>query len=326
LFGATKLNQLDQLKRFTTVVADTGDFQQIAQFAPQDATTNPSLVLKAVQSTAYWPLLERVVAAHAQDSSADIVDRLLVTFGVEILKLVPGRVSTEVDARLSFDIKGSIARAHRILGFYDDVGVDRSRILIKVASTWEGIQAARHLAEDGVKTNLTLLFSLTQAMACADAKVQLISPFVGRIYDWYKKSSGSAWNEAESAGANDPGVKSVVQIYRYYKQHGISTEVMGASFRNTGQILALAGCDLMTISPNLLADLAASETPVQPALDARIAPQPRMERLRLDEPAFRLALNQDAMATEKLAEGIRQFVVDAIALEHLIDERKAGGR
>jgi transaldolase len=316
------MNQLDQLKQFSTIVADTGDFQQLAQFAPQDATTNPSLVLKAVQSPTYRPLLEQVVAAHVQEATADIADRLLVAFGVEILKLVPGRVSTEVDARLSFDIEGTIARAHDILRGYDDAGMDRSRILVKMAATWEGIQAARRLAEQGVKTNLTLLFSLPQAVACADAKVQLISPFVGRIYDWYKKTAGSGWNEA----ANDPGVKSVVQIYRYYKQHGITTEVMGASFRNTGQILALAGCDLMTISPNLLTELAASDAPVQRTLDARSATQPPMERLHLDEPAFRLAVNQDAMATEKLAEGIRQFVADAIALERLIDEIKAGGR
>lgn len=228
-----------------------------------------------------------------------------------------------MDARLSFDIKGTSARARRILKGYDKAGIDRSRILVKMAATWEGIQAARQLGEEGVKTNLTLLFSMPQAVACADAKVQLISPFVGRIYDWYKKSAGSGWNEAANAGTNDPGVKSVVQIYRYYKQHGISTE---ASFRNTGQILALTGCDLMTISPSLLAELAASETPVQRVLDARSAVQTPMERLRLDESAFRLALNQDAMATEKLAEGIRQFVIDAIALERLIDEIKAGGR
>ena len=320
------MNQLDQLKQFSTVVADTGDFQQLAQFAPQDATTNPSLVLKAVQFPTYRPLLERVVAAHVQEATADIADRLVVAFGVEILKLVPGRVSTEVDARLSFDILGTIARAHRILRGYDDAGVDRSRILVKMAATWEGIQAARRLAEEGVETNLTLLFSLPQAVACADAKVQLISPFVGRIYDWYKKAAGGGWNETANAGASDPGVKSVVEIYRYYKQHGIKTEVMGASFRNTGQILALAGCDLMTISPNLLAELAASDAPVQRMPDARAAAQTPMERLRLDESAFRLALNEDAMATEKLAEGIRQFVTDAIALERLIDEIKAGGR
>lgn len=316
------MNQLDQLKQFSTIVADTGDFQQLAQFAPQDATTNPSLVLKAVQSPVYRPLLEQLIAADARESTADIADRVLVAFGVEILDRVPGRVSTEVDARLSFDIAGTIACAHRILRRYDEAGINRSRILVKMAATWEGIQAARQLAEEGVKANVTLLFSLPQAVACADAKVQLISPFVGRIYDWYKKNAGSSWNEAANAGANDPGVKSVLQIYRYYKQHGIETEVMGASFRNVGQTLALAGCDLMTISPPLLAELAASDAPVQRALEAREASPVPMERLRLEESAFRLALNQDAMATEKLAEGIRQFVIDAIALERLIDEMK----
>ncbi len=320
------MNQLDRLKQFSTVVADTGDFQQITQFAPQDATTNPSLVLKAVQSPTYRPLLERTVAANIQKSTADIADQVLVAFGVEILKLVPGRVSTEVDARLSFDVDGTVERAHRILKGYADAGVDRSRILVKMASTWEGIQAARRLTEEGITCNLTLLFSLPQAVACADAKVQLISPFVGRIYDWYKKSAGSGWNESANAGANDPGVKSVVQIYRYYKQHGIATEVMGASFRNIGQIVALAGCDLMTISPNLLAELAAVDAPMQRALDASTAGQAPMESLRLNESTFRLALNQDAMATEKLAEGIRQFVIDAVALERLIDDIKAGGR
>ncbi len=320
------MNQLDQLKQFSSVVADTSDFRQLAQFAPQDATTNPSLVLKAVQSPTYRPLLEKVVAAHIEESTADIADRVLVAFGVEILKFVPGRVSTEADARLSFDIKGTVARAHRILKGYDDSGIDRARILVKIAATWEGIQAARKLAEEGVKCNLTLLFSMPQAVACADAKVQVISPFVGRIYDWYKKTAGGGWNEAANAGANDPGVQSVVQIYRYYKQHGIQTEVMGASFRNVGQIVALAGCDLLTISPSLLAELAASDAPVQQALDARVAAQTSMAQMRLDESAFRLALNQDAMATEKLAEGIRQFVIDAITLERLIDEIKAGGR
>ncbi|BDT66604.1 transaldolase [Comamonadaceae bacterium OS-1] len=316
------MNQLDQLRQCTTVVADTGDFLQLAQFAPQDATTNPSLVLKAVQLPAYRPLLERVVAAHAQEFTADIADHVLVAFGVEILKLVPGRVSTEIDARLSFDTAAMVARAHRVLAGYDAAGVDRARVLIKLAATWEGIQAARLLAEAGVKCNLTLLFSLPQAVACADARVQLISPFVGRIYDWYKKTAGSAWNEAANAGANDPGVQSVQQIYRYYKHHGIATEIMGASFRNTGQILALAGCDLMTISPNLLAELAQSEAPVPQVLDAATAARQAVERLAMDEPAFRLALNQDAMATEKLAEGIRQFVVDAIALESLIEQCK----
>jgi transaldolase len=317
------MTQLDQLRQFSTVVADTGDFRQLAQFAPQDATTNPSLVLKAVQSPTYRPLLDQIVVAHAREATTDIADRLLVAFGIEILKVVPGRVSTEVDARLSFDIDGTVASAHRIMKGYEKAGADRSRILVKMAATWEGIQAARRLAREGIKTNLTLLFCLPQAVACADAKVQLISPFVGRIHDWYKKAAGSDWDEAANAGTNDPGVKSVMQIHRYYKQHGIATEVMGASFRNMGQILALAGCDLLTISPNLLAGLAANDAPVRRTLDAHQGTQPSIERLHFDEPAFRFALNQDAMATEKLAEGIRQFVADAIALERLIDEIKA---
>ena len=320
------MNQLEQLKRFSKVVADTGDFRQLARYTPQDATTNPSLVLKAVQMPDYRPMLERVTAEHRRAETSEIADRLLVAFGVEILKIVPGRVSTEVDARLSFDSKGTIARAHRILNLYEEAGIDRPRVLIKTASTWEGIQAARQLAEEGVKCNLTLLFSLPQAVACADANVQLISPFVGRIYDWYKKSAGSAWDEAANAGENDPGVESVRQIYSYYKQHGVATEVMGASFRNTGQILGLAGCDLLTISPNLLAELAASDARVERKLDVTTASQPPMDRMVLDESAFRLALNQDAMATEKLAEGIRQFITDAVALERLIEECRAAGR
>jgi transaldolase len=316
------LNALEQLKQFSTVVADTGDFQQLARFTPQDATTNPSLVLKAVRLPAYRPLLEEVLARHPNEPTSRVADRLLVAFGAEILKVVPGRVSAEVDARLSFDLGKLVARAHDLLGFFDEAGVDRSRVLIKLASTWEGIQAARRLAKEGVKTNLTLLFSLPQAAACADAGVQLISPFVGRIYDWHKKAAGPAWDEAAHSGAHDPGVRSVVQIYHYYKQHGIETEVMGASFRNVGQILALAGCDLLTISPELLAELASAESTVPRVLGE--GPQaPTMERLRLDEPGFRFALNQDAMATEKLAEGIRQFVADAVALAELIDRHRA---
>jgi transaldolase len=320
------MNQLQQLKQFSTIVADTGNFHQLAQFAPQDATTNPSLVLKAVQSAAYRPLFEQVVLSHAGESTADIVDRVLVAFGVEILKLVPGRVSTEVDARLSFDIGGTVARAHRLLSGYADAGVDRARVLIKMAATWEGIQAARHLAEEGVKTNLTLLFSMPQAVACGDAKVQLISPFVGRIYDWHKKAAGADWDESANAGVDDPGVRSVAQIYRYYKQHDIQTEVMGASFRNIGQILALAGCDLMTISPNLLAELAANNAPVRRALEARLAAGRSSLHAGISQSEFLLALTQDAMATEKLAEGIRQFVADAIVLEQLIVDVKAGVR
>lgn len=314
------MNQLDNLKQFSTVVADTGDFEQLAQFAPRDATTNPTLVLHAVRTSTYRPLLERIVSRHRGEDAARIADRLLVAFGAEILARVPGRVSTEVDARLSFDREATIDRAHRILALYDAEGLPRDRVLIKVASTWEGIQAARQLQAEGVRTNLTLLFSLPQAVACADAGVQLISPFVGRIYDWYKKAAGAKWDETANAGANDPGVRSVRQIYAYYKQHGIATEIMGASFRNTGQIIALAGCDLLTISPKLLGELAASDGPLERALEPALVLRPAQPRLDLDEPAFRLALNRDAMATDKLAEGIRAFEADAIALENLISE------
>jgi transaldolase len=311
------MNQLDQLKAFTTVVADTGNFLQLAQFAPRDATTNPSLILKAVQSADYAPLLKETVEAHRGKPLDEIVDQVLVRFGLEILKVVPGRVSTEVDARLSFDKAASLGRARRIIGLYEAAGISRERVLIKLASTWEGIQAAAELEREGIRCNLTLLFAFAQAVACGEAKVQLISPFVGRIYDWYKKSAGAAWDEAAMAGVNDPGVKSVTQIYGYFKQHGIKTEVMGASFRNIGQIQALAGCDLLTISPDLLAQLQASDAKLERALDPAHAPA--MPAVHLDEAAFRFALNDDAMATEKLAEGIRLFAVDARKLDKLIE-------
>ena len=239
------MNQLDALKQFTTVVADTGDFKQIAAYQPQDATTNPSLILKAVQKADYKSLLTDTVAEYKSRPLDEIMDRLLVRFGVEILSIIPGRVSTEVDARLSFDTAATVARGERLIALYQAQGISADRVLIKVAATWEGIQAAKLLEERGIHTNLTLLFSFCQAVACGQAKVQLISPFVGRIYDWYKKSAGPAWVEADMAGANDPGVKSVQQIYNYYKKFGIATEVMGASFRNVGQITALAGCDLI---------------------------------------------------------------------------------
>lgn len=312
------MNQLEQLKAFTTVVADTGNFLQLAQFAPRDATTNPSLILKAVQSSDYAPLLKDTVQAHRGQPLDQIVDQVLVRFGLEILKVVPGRVSTEVDARLSFDKAATIARAHRIIGLYEAAGIGRDRVLIKVASTWEGIQAARELEREGIRCNLTLLFSFCQAVACGEAGVQLISPFVGRIYDWYKKSAGSAWDEAANSGVSDPGVKSVTQIYNYYKKHGIATEVMGASFRNVGQIQALAGCDLLTISPELLAQLQASEAPLPCVLDAEAARAADIAPVSHDEASFRYALNQDAMATEKLAEGIRAFAVDAGKLDQII--------
>ena len=312
------MNQLDALKQFTTVVADTGDFKQLAQFQPQDATTNPSLILKAVQKPEYQPLMKDAVTRFGHLPMDEVIDRLLVRFGCEILSLIPGRVSTEVDARLSFDTVATVARARRIMALYQAEGVARERVLIKIASTWEGIQAAAELEREGIRTNLTLLFAFCQAVACGQAKVQLISPFVGRIYDWYKKSAGAAWDEAAQAGANDPGVKSVRQIYQYYKKHGIATEVMGASFRNVGQITALAGCDLLTISPELLAQLAATEAPLTRALDPAAARSLDLAPVRYDEAGFRYALNEDAMATEKLAEGIRAFCVDAVKLEALM--------
>jgi transaldolase len=302
-------------------VADTGDFRQLAQFKPQDATTNPSLILKAVQKAEYRPLLDEAVKKHGQLATDEIIDRLLVRFGTEILSLIPGRVSTEVDARLSFDTAATVARAERIVALYRAEDVDtEKRVLIKIAATWEGIEAARQLEQKGIHTNLTLLFSFAQAVACGAAGVQLISPFVGRIYDWHKKAAGSTWDEAARAGANDPGVQSVRQIFDYYKKHGIRTEVMGASFRNVGQIAALAGCDLLTISPELLGELAASEAPLAHALDADAARALDIPKLVLDEPAFRFALNEDAMATEKLAEGIRAFAADAVKLEKLMEE------
>ena len=312
------MNQLDALKQFTTVVADTGDFHQMAQFRPQDATTNPSLILKAVQKSDYAPLLKDTVAKWRGRDLGEVMDRLLVRFGCEILSLIPGRVSTEVDARLSFDTDASIARAERIVGLYQAEGVHIDRVLIKVAATWEGIEAARQLEQRGIHTNLTLLFAFAQAVACGQAKVQLISPFVGRIYDWHKKQAGSRWDEAAMAGANDPGVQSVRAIYNHYKHFGIATEVMGASFRNVGQIKALAGCDLLTIAPDLLAQLAASDEALPRALDADAAKAIDLPTVHYDEAGFRYALNEDAMATEKLAEGIRAFAADALKLEQLM--------
>ena len=311
------MNQLDQLRQYTTVVADTGNFRQMAVFAPQDATTNPSLILKAVQQADYAPLLADTACAHRGGPLDEIVDRTLVRFGLEILKVVPGRVSTEVDARLSFDTSATLARARRLIGLYEAAGIGRERVLIKIAATWEGIQAARILQAEGIRCNLTLLFSFAQAVACGEAGVQLISPFVGRILDWHKKAAGAAWDEAAQSGLNDPGVRSVSHIYRYFKQFGIRTEVMGASFRNVGQIAALAGCDLLTISPELLAALQASEAPLGRVLD----PQARDAELlpvTHTEASFRYALNEDAMATEKLAEGIRAFAVDSAKLDALI--------
>ncbi|HET9823532.1 MAG TPA: transaldolase [Burkholderiaceae bacterium] len=313
------MNQLDQLKQYTTVVADTGNFRQLAQFAPRDATTNPTLILKAVQQSEYAPLLAEAVAGGQGHPLDRVVDEVLVRFGLEILKVVPGRVSTEVDARLSFDTAATIARAHRLIELYERAGIDRSRVLIKIASTWEGIQAAKALEHEGIHCNLTLLFAFCQAVACGEAGVTLISPFVGRIYDWFKKAAGPAWDEAAMAGVNDPGVRSVTQIYTYYKRFGIATEVMGASFRNVGQIQALAGCDLLTISPELLAQLQAADAPLARRLDPAHARSAPVHAVTFDETGFRWALNEDAMATEKLAEGIRAFAADAAKLDRMIE-------
>ena len=312
------MNQLDALKLYSTVVADTGDFQQISGFQPQDATTNPSLILKAVQMPAYQQLLQDTVSRHTGASLDEMMDRLLVNFGCRILALIPGRVSTEVDARLSFDTAATVARAQRIMALYQNEGIDKARVLIKIAATWEGIEAAAQLERQGIHTNLTLLFSFAQAVACGDAGVKLISPFVGRIYDWHKKAAGAQWDESARAGVNDPGVQSVHRIYHHYKKHGIVTEVMGASFRNTGQIIALAGCDLLTISPELLAQLQSSQTPMQAALKPEWAKAMDLPELHLNQAQFRFAMNEDAMAGDKLAEGIRAFCADARKLDALL--------
>jgi transaldolase len=312
------MNQLEQLKQYTTVVADTGDFQSIKAYAPQDATTNPSLILKAVQKPEYRPLLEKAVAESKGASVEDIVDRLLIGFGVEILKLIPGRVSTEIDAALSFDTEATVAKGRELIALYEAAGIQRERVLIKIASTWEGIRAAEILEKEGIRCNLTLLFSLCQAIACAEAGVQLISPFVGRIYDWYRKSTGTDYQ-----GADDPGVQSVKRIYQYYRKFGYKTEVMGASFRNTSQILELAGCDLLTISPDLLQKLADADGTVERKLlaDSSAAnADVKIEKIAMDEKTFRFMLNEDAMGTEKLAEGIRAFCADSAKLKKMIEE------
>ena len=310
---------LDSLRSATTVVADTGDFENIRRYRPTDATTNPSLILKAVQQDAYRPLLERCVRDNPGLPTAALVDQLLVAFGKEILNIVPGRVSTEVDARLSFDTRATVERARQLIALYAAAGIPRERVLIKIASTWEGIQAARVLQSEGIQCNLTLLFSLVQAVACADSGVKLISPFVGRIYDWHKKHAGAAWDESAMQGASDPGVKSVSGIYAYFKTHGILTEIMGASFRNTGQIMALAGCDLLTISPELLAKLDAESDDVPIRLNSDFARQHAPIAIDADEKTFRFMLNEDAMTSEKLSEGIRLFVADSRKLDAMID-------
>ncbi len=304
---------LEQLRAMTRVVADTGDFNSMKAYRPEDATTNPSLILKAVQMPAYASLLAQTREANPGASVEALCDKLLIAFGLEILKIVPGRVSTEVDARLSFDTAASIRKAHQLIDLYRRAGVGRDRVLIKLASTWEGIAAAQQLERDGIHCNLTLLFGFGQALACADAGVTLISPFVGRIYDWYKKRDGRDYGPDD-----DPGVASVRRIFEYYKHFDYRTEVMGASFRNIGQILGLAGCDLLTISPDLLKQLAESEVEVPRRLDAQAARAAKVERVELDESHFRFELNEDAMATEKLAEGIRAFAADVRALEKLV--------
>ncbi|MDB6155693.1 MAG: tal [Chthoniobacteraceae bacterium] len=317
--AATQLSQLEQLKTFTKVVADTGDFESMRAFHPQDATTNPSLILQAATKPEYAFILEKVVADRKNSGLTgnaqieDIIDNVLVAFGLEILKIVPGRVSTETDARLSFDTQGSIDKGRQLIALYEAAGISRDRVLIKIASTWEGIKAAEVLEKEGIHCNLTLLFSLAQAVACANANVQLISPFVGRIYDWYK-----AANKRDYTGAEDPGVQSVAAIYSYYKKFGHKTEVMGASFRNVSQIIELAGSDLLTISPDLLAKLAASNDPIERKLDPAKAAADPIEKLDLDEKTFRFLLNEDAMATEKTAEGIRKFAADIVKLEKVI--------
>ncbi len=307
------MSQLDQLKQFTTVVADTGDFQSMQAFAPQDATTNPSLILKAVQKPEYRPLLDQALQAHKGQSTSVIIDHLLIAFGLKILDIIPGRVSTETDARLSFDTQATIEKGRTLIALYEDAGIPRERVLIKIASTWEGIRAAEVLEKEGIRCNMTLLFSLPQAIACAEAGAQLISPFVGRIYDWFKKASGE-----EYSGEQDPGVQSVKRIYAYYKKFGYKTEVMGASFRNTSQIIELAGCDLLTISPDLLQKLAESKDSISRKLSPEQALQSAAEKIHCDEKAFRFMLNADAMATEKLAEGIRLFCADTEKLEQII--------
>jgi transaldolase len=310
-------NKLDQLKGMTTIVVDTGDIDSIKKFHPTDATTNPSLILAAVQKPQYRHLIEEAVefakarAKSKKELISLLMDKVFVNFGVEILKHVPGRVSTEVDARLSFDVEGSIKKAHTLIDLYKQAGIERERVLIKLASTWEGTKAAAVLEKEGIHCNMTLLFSLPQAIACAEAQATLISPFVGRILDWYKKHEGVNGY----APSEDPGVKSVTHIYSYFKKFGYKTQVMGASFRNSDEILELAGCDLLTIAPQLLEELKNAEGPVARKLEPENAKKAAIEKIELDEKAFRLLLNESAMATEKLSEGIRKFVEDAIKLE-----------
>ena len=315
----TKLSQLEQIKKFTKVVADTADFESMKEFKPQDATTNPSLVYAATQKEQYSRLIDEVLKEReksglsGQAQIEDICDHLLVQFGTDILGIVPGRVSTETDARLSYDVEGSIKKARQLVQLYEERKIPRERVLIKIASTWEGLNAAEQLQKEGIRCNLTLMFSLPQAVRAAEAKVQLISPFVGRIYDWYKKE-----NKRDYQGAEDPGVQSVQEIYTYYKKFDIATEVMGASFRNTGQILELAGCDCLTISPELMEELAKSNEPIERKLSPEKAKSAKIDRLDLDEKKFRWMLNDNAMAYEKTGEGIRKFAADVVKLEKYV--------
>jgi len=319
--SSVTLTQLDQLKRMTKVVADTGDFGTLKEYAPSDATTNPSLILKAAQMPAYKRLIEKAVAdtrplGNKKAVVSETMDRLLVLFGIEILKIVPGRVSTETDASLSFDTRGLIDKARRFISMYEEGGIPRERVLIKIASTWEGIRAAEVVQRESINCNMTLLFSMPQAVACAEAGAKLISPFVGRILDWYKAKTGNDFTPSE-----DPGVLSIKQIYAYYKKFGYPTEVMGASFRNKGEILELAGCDALTISPQLLGELKSNCEPISRKLDPAAAASSDVERIELDETKFRWLLNENAMATEKTAEGIRLFNADALKLEAYLASR-----
>jgi len=313
------MNQLDQLKQHTVVVADTGDFESMRAYKPQDATTNPSLILAASQKPEYRSIVDKAISEFKDSSLSSagkvdaILDRLVILFGLEILKIVPGRVSTEVDARLSFDTQANIDKARQLISAYEKEGISRERVLIKIASTWEGIKAAEVLQKEGINCNLTLLFSLAQAVVCAEGGIKLISPFVGRILDWHKKNTGK-----DFAPTEDPGVQSVTQIYNYYKHFGYATEVMGASFRNKGEITELCGCDLLTISPGLLGELQASDEPITPKLNAANAASLKIERIAGDEKTFRWLFNEDAMATEKTAEGIRNFAKDIVKLENLV--------
>jgi transaldolase len=312
------MNLLDQLKNVTFVVADTGDFERMKNFTPKDATTNPSLILKAAQLPTYRYLIEDTIQKHPNTDINQLIDHLLVAFGVEILKIIPGRVSTEIDAELSYDLEASVAKARQIIDFYKALGIDQDRILIKIAATWEGIQSARILEAEGIHCNLTLVFNLMQAVTCADAKVKLISPFIGRITDWHKKNLGEQWNESTMSGLNDPGVLSTSKIYNYFKYFDIKTEIMGASFRNIDQIQALAGCDLLTISPELLEQLQLTEGELPTKLSFLKAKAMNFDPIKCDEISFRNAMNSDPMASEKLSEGIRNFIADTQKLKELL--------